>query len=91
MAISPVKTDVLPPFFKVEWTVAQPIGAEEQLFQKYKHIIFKISAQYCRQRTYAARYPKPKGLEFKLTLILPINIKLRQICRHPLLGLQGSR
>ena len=24
-------------------------------------------------------------------LVLPINIKLRQICRHPLLGLQGSR
>jgi hypothetical protein len=29
-----VLTDVLPPFFKVEWTVAQPTGAEEQLFQK---------------------------------------------------------
>jgi hypothetical protein len=67
-------------------SVTQPIGDEEQLFQKYRHIVFEY---YCRQRTYAARYPK--GLEFKLTLILPINIKLRQTCRHPLLGLQGSR
>jgi hypothetical protein len=31
------------------------------------------SLLYCRQRTYAEKYPK--GLEFKLILILPINIK----------------
>ena len=42
-----VLTDVLPPFFYVEWTVAQSTGDEEQLSEKYTHVsIFKISDKY---------------------------------------------